>query len=215
MWILYKGGRRMIHEWIRTHLTAYPFDNPHVMRVINKSIRELSSATKRKTLRVCDPFVNSSFTTRSRQGLSFYTNDLNPDMPTLFHMEANDFGEMCKEHNMKFELLLWDPPYNLTQLKRQYEGIGKDLEQWQCRNPFGRAKDALADCIPLGGHVISFGFGSRGFDSRRGFKTLAIYNMEPTGTEYRYNIQMIVEKKVGTKLEDFTKELQSVEIEEE
>ena len=127
-------------------------------------------------------------------------------MPTLFHMEANDFGAMCKETNMKFELLLWDPPYNLTQLKRQYEGIGKKLEQWQTRSPFGRAKDALGECIPLGGHVISFGFGSRGFGNIRGFKTLAIYNIEPTGTEYRYNIQIVVEKKTGTKLEDFSEE---------
>jgi len=202
----------MIHEWIRTHLTAYPFDNPKVMQIINRSIRELSSAKMRDVLRVCDPFANSSFTTRPKQGVHFYTNDLNPDMPTLFHMEANDFGEMCKETNMEFELLLWDPPYNLTQLKRQYEGIGKHLEQWQCRNPFGRAKDALAHCIPLGGHIISFGFGSRGFGHRRGFKTLAIYNIEPVGTEYRYNVQIIVEKKVGTILEDFSDDVEVIPV---
>jgi len=202
----------MIHEWIRTHLTAYPFDNPRVMQIINRSIRELSSAKMRDVLRVCDPFANSSFTTRPKQGVHFYTNDLNPDMPTLFHMEANDFGEMCKETSMEFELLLWDPPYNLTQLKRQYEGIGKDLEQWQCRNPFGRAKDALADCIPLGGQIISFGFGSRGFGHRRGFKTLAIYNIEPTGTEYRYNVQIIVEKKVGTTLDDFSDDVEVIPV---
>tara|TARA_R100001163_G_C5038720_1_gene177326 strand:- start:366 stop:926 length:561 start_codon:yes stop_codon:yes gene_type:complete len=186
-----------------------------VIRVINKSIRELSAATERHALRVCDPFANNSFTTRPKQGVHFTTNDLNKDMPTLFHMEANDFGEMCKEHNMKFELLLWDPPYNLSQLKRQYESIGVELEQWQTRNPFGRAKDALADCIPLGGHVISFGFGSRGFGDYRGFKKIAIYNLQPSGTEYRYNIQVVVEKKVGTKLEDFTTELRSAGIEEE
>lgn len=195
----------MIHEWKRTHITAYPFDNPFIRSIIAKSIRRQNELTIGdgipRPLDACDPFANSSFTTKNPQGINFITNDLNLDMPTDFHMEANDFGELMKTTSKEFDLLLWDPPYNLTQLKRQYEGIGMELKQWQTLNPWGRAKDALAECIRLGGHVISFGFGSRGFSKRRGFETLAIYNLEPTGTEYRYNIQVIVEQKVQRTLD--------------
>ena len=191
----------MKHEYVRTHITKEPFKNPVVKRIIEDEIR-FQNKKRKRVIDICDPFARESFTTSSPQGLNVITNDLNPEMPTDFHMEANDFGEFCVKAEHKFDLILFDPPYNLSQLKRQYDGIGKKLELWQTLNPFGRCKDALAKCLRPGGSIISFGFGSRGFSDARGLSKVAIYNLEPSGTEYRYNIQVVVEHKLQHNLMD-------------
>jgi hypothetical protein len=205
----------MKHHWRRTHITAQPFDNPHIRRIINKSIELQSIRKKHERINCCDPFARSSFTTEYQQGQNWTTNDLNPEMPTAFHLEANEFCEVMRTSNMKFDLVVWDPPYNLSLLKRLYDGIGKELEHWQTLNPFGKAKDAMAECIVPNGHVISFGFGSRGFGRSRGFEKIAIYNFEPSGSEWRYNIQIVVERKVQMTLDHFTESMLSEGIEEE
>ena len=115
----------MKHEYVRTHITKEPFKNPVVKRIIEDEIR-FQNKKRKRVIDICDPFARESFTTSSPQGLNVITNDLNPEMPTDFHMEANDFGEFCVEKNRKFDLILFDPPYNLSQLKRQYDGIGKN-----------------------------------------------------------------------------------------
>ena len=196
----------MKHHWRVTHITARPFENPHIRRIIDSSIRTQSELKKAQRINACDPFARESFTTKGQQGVNWTTNDLNEEMPTNFHLEANDFCELMLTCNMQFDLVVWDPPYNLSQLKRQYQGIGKDLEHWQTLNPFGRAKNAMAKCIPPNGHVISLGFGSRGFGRARGFEKIAVYNFEPSGTENRYNIQVVVERKVQTTLDSFSEE---------
>lgn len=195
----------MIHEHFVTHITATPFDNPHVKRIIDKSIRAQMERTQGR-IKICDPFARESFTTKKMQGIDFTTNDLNEDMPTDYHLEANTFCQLMKDTKQIFDLVLFDPPYNLTQLKRNYDGIGKELELWQTLNPFGHAKNALAKLVPIGGHVIHFGFGSRGFGKIRGFEPIALYNLEPAGTENRYNIQVKVEVKVQKSIFDFIEE---------
>lgn len=189
----------MKHEFIRTHITATPFDNPHVKRIIGREMEHQNKINERR-IDICDPFARESWTTKNPQGVNTITNDLNEEMPTDYHLEANDFCEIMQDGDMEFDLILWDPPYNLSQLKRQYDGIGKKLELWQTLNPFGRAKDAIVSCLRPGGSIISFGFGSRGFGEVRGVSKVAIFNLEPSGTEYRYNIQVVVERKLQHQL---------------
>lgn len=194
------GWFLMIHKFIRTHITQYPFENKHILKIILKEL-EFQARRVEKSVRIVDPFARQSWLTTKPQGTIGITNDLNPDFATDYHMEANDFCELMKSDGKKFDLILWDPPYNLSQLKRQYQGIGKELELWQCLNPFGRAKAAIVDCLEVGGSIISLGFGSRGFGEYRGVDRVAIYNLEPSGTEYRYNIQVTVERKLQTTLQ--------------
>ena len=191
----------MKHEFIRTHITATPFENPHIKRIIGHEMMRQNQLRQRR-IDICDPFARESFTTQNPQGVNCITNDLNPDMPTDYHLEANDFCEKMAYEGQQFDLILWDPPYNLSQLKRNYDGIGKKLELWQTLNPFGRAKSAISQCLRPGGSIISLGFGSRGFGEVRGLSKVAIYNFEPSGTEYRYNLQCVVERKLQHKLVD-------------
>ena len=72
--------------------------------------------------------------------------------------------------NKSFDLVLFDPPYSLRQLKEHYDGIGKDLKLWQTHNMWGEGKNKLAECVPVGGVVISLGWTTAGFGRKRGFE---------------------------------------------
>jgi len=183
------------HIYRVTHVTAQPFDNPHIMKIIKDEVRHQQYNRGIKKIRIVDPFARESWLTTKPQHIDGITNDLNQEMPTDYHLEAKDFSQLMYDNGEEFDIILYDPPYNLTQLKRQYDGIGKDLELWQTLNPFGESKDLLAKCLAPGGSVIHLGFGSRGFGSRRGLEKIAIHNLEPSGTENRYNVQVVVERK--------------------
>ena len=118
-----------------TNITAHPFENPHVKKLIDKTIRRLNDANYNRIpgkLFICDPFSNNK--TKRRQGTHLTTTDLNPKFNADYCMEANDFGEQMYREQRNFDLILFDPPYSLRQLKDHYEGIGRSLEVWQTRN---------------------------------------------------------------------------------
>lgn len=185
-------------NYILTTITAHPFENHHVKKIIDSSIGKLRQNDLTKTVRICDPFSNNK--TKRKQGTTLITNDLNPKFKSTYNLEFNDFGELMYEEGKEFDLILFDPPYSLTQLKKQYEGIGKELEQWQCQRMWTRGKDALARTVKPGGFVISFGWTSQGFGRHRGFEKIELYNIEQSGRDGQYNLQITIEKKVQTTL---------------
>lgn len=179
-----------------TRFTYHPFENKHVKKIIDAVIRKLAS--KDGPVHICDPFCNDK-TTR-RQGTTLTTNDLNPKFKADYNLEANDFGELMERKGRSFDLILFDPPYSLRQLKEQYEGIGKDLELWQTKNMWGRCKDALLSCVAPGGYVISFGWHTSGFGRRRGFEVQEIHVLNQGSLEARYDLLVTVEKKITNDL---------------
>lgn len=189
-----------LHHLVTT-ITAHPFENRHVKKIIDQYIGALRIGKQHLNVRMCDPFSNNK--TQRRQGTTLISNDLNEKFNSTYHLEFNDFGEYMLNLNHEFDLILFDPPYSLTQLKRQYEGIGKDLEQWQCRRMWTRGKDALAKTVVPGGIVISFGWTSQGWGKHRGFEKLAIWNIEQSGRDGQYNLQVTIERKVQTSLSDY------------
>lgn len=184
-----------------TNMTAHPFENKHVKKLIDRVIRKLAG---NKKVRICDPFSNNK--TERRQGTILVTNDLNPKFDATFCMEANDFGEYMNQNNYKFDLILFDPPYSLRQLKEQYENIGSKLELWQTHNMWGRCKDNLAKCISPGGYFISFGWNSSGMGRKRGFEKQEIMLLSQGGHEDRYDTIVTVEKKIDTDLFSYCSE---------
>ena len=126
-----------------TNITAHPFENKHVKRLIKQIINKLHKRknyelTNDYEIGIVDPFSNNK--TKRMQGTKLTTNDLNPEFNADYCMEANDFAELMLEKQQKYDLVLFDPPYSLRQLKELYNGIGKDLELWQTQNMWGRAK---------------------------------------------------------------------------
>ena len=183
-----------------TNITSKPFDNPHIKSLILRYIRRLNELHQ-MTVSICDPFANDS--ARLWEGAMVTSNDINTEFETTYNMEANDFGEEMERKGRMFDLVLFDPPYSLRQLKDCYAGVGKDLDLWQTQNMWGRCKNALAQCIPVGGYVIHLGWHSHGFGKNRGFEKVEMMVCEQAGKDERYNVLVTVEQKTQASIFDY------------
>lgn len=101
-----------------------------------------------------------------------FTNDLNPDMPTKWHLKAEDF---VKELDGPFEGAIIDRPYSYRQISEHYKIFGlKATELDTSYNFIARVINHLANKIRTGGYAISFGWNSNGFGKGRGFEIVEI-----------------------------------------
>lgn len=97
-----------------------------------------------------------------------FTNDLNPDMPTVFHLEAQEFCRILPYANYKG--VLFDPPYSYRQITECYQGIGLKATQQDTQSRFyNKVMNEICDKIQEAGFAISCGWNSNGFGPRRGF----------------------------------------------
>lgn len=67
---------------------------------------------------IVDPFARNS------QWASIYSNDINPHAMTRFHMHAWLFLWMLARRGVRADLVIFDPPFSPTQVKRAYENFG-------------------------------------------------------------------------------------------
>lgn len=189
----------------RTNITNTPFDNPHIRKILDREIDLMMTKTKGQMLAI-DPFARESFTTKNE---SFMTNDLNPEFDNLhYNLEFKDFAHQVflRVHNHGLrspDLVFFDPPYSLRQLKEHYDGIGEHLELWQTHNMWGIGKDYLAKSMKVGSRVVSLGWTTSGFGKKRGFQKVAIHVFEQVAREDRYSLLLTVEEKVQHSLSDF------------
>ena len=188
----------MKYQHVITNCDSEPFKNKQVKKLLDRYVRRTVERTG-GCWQGCDPFARRSITT-SAWAEWFVTNDLNEEMPTDHHMEANDFGEYVRDCGIIMDLVLFDPPYTLRQLKDHYEAVGMNLPQWQTQNQWRRCKDALAPLVPPGGYAITFGYSTRGFGAYRGFKKREILILQSGGIPDRYDVLVTVEEKVQTAL---------------
>ena len=188
----------VITRYYHTNITAHPFENPHVKDIIDRVIRRLNNNNANRIpgkIHICDPFSNNK--TARRQGTTLITNDMNPKFNSTYNMEANDFAELMSREGKAFDLILFDPPYSLRQLKEHYEDIGAKLPHWQTLHQWKRAKDALSHCLLPGGYVISFGWHTTGFGRKRGLEKKEVHVMCQSGRDDRYDLLITVEQKVS------------------
>jgi len=62
----------MIMSYTYTNITAHPFENKHIKKIIDRIIRQLSE-NKEGRLWICDPFSNNK--TNRLQGTELITNE--------------------------------------------------------------------------------------------------------------------------------------------
>lgn len=122
-----------------------------------------------------DPFARNS-------ELATITNDLNPDFDTTHNMDALDFLKTIDDNSA--DMVLFDPPYSLRQLKECYDSIGASLSQYQTQHFFSDVKDEIARITKLGGVVFSFGWSSQGMGKSRGFEIESILLVPHGGIHY-------------------------------
>jgi len=101
-----------------------------------------------------------------------YTNDLNPNTAAEHHMEAADFLRMLLADGVRADLVIFDPPYNPSQAKECYEGMGlkNTLKSAQSGGVWSEEKDVAAQVLTDDGVFLWFGWNTCGMGVGRGFR---------------------------------------------
>ena len=97
------------------------------------------------------------------------TNDLNPEYDTDYHMDALKFLQMLPSDST--DLVLYDPPYSISQASEMYKSYGKEKLEVNVANMkyWSSIKDEIARILKVGGRVISCGWNTNGLGKNRGF----------------------------------------------
>lgn len=112
---------------------------------------------------IVDPFAN-----KCKYGT--ITNDLNPEFDTTKHMDALEF---LKEIDSNYaDLVLYDPPYSITQASQLYHEYGKEKLEVNVANMkyWKLCKDNIARILKPNGRVICCGWNTNGLGKNRGFQ---------------------------------------------
>jgi len=102
-----------------------------------------------------------------------FTNDLNPNKPTQYHLDALDF---LKQLGGEYKGVLFDPPYTPRQVKECYDDIGLHMKQDDALLGYkrGQYKAEIAPLLMPGGISISCGWNSVGMGKGLGFEIIEI-----------------------------------------
>jgi len=116
-----------------------------------------------------DPFARNC-------NLATINNDLNPDTLAGFHMTAKDFLSYVKEKGYKPDLVIFDPPYSIGQIKQCYDDFGLDFTQHdaQYMPAWVEERDLINDVVSPNGVVLSFGWNTNCMGKTRGFEIVEI-----------------------------------------
>lgn len=112
----------------------------------------------------CVRNVLNLFAGKVRLDVQEYRVDISDDHKPDIVMDAQEFVETT---DMKFDTVIFDPPYNWRKSREKY-GDGRYIGNEK------KLKDALPTIINPFGKVISFGYDSVGMSYSRGFKKIAV-----------------------------------------
>lgn len=112
---------------------------------------------------IIDPFANSC-------QYGTITNDLNPEYQTDFHMDALEFLKTMGDESA--DLVLYDPPYSITQAAQLYKAYGKEKLEVNVSNMkyWAECKNQIARILKPDGICLSFGWNTNGLGKGRGFE---------------------------------------------
>ena len=116
---------------------------------------------------IVDPFANDC-----KYGT--ITNDLNPAFDTTYHKDALEFLQGLEANST--DLVLYDPPYSITQATQLYKEYGKDKLEVNVSNMkyWKLVKDNIARILKLNGRCICCGWNTNGLGKNRGFEMTSI-----------------------------------------
>lgn len=134
----------------------WTFQIPPISRLVYKYVKDGKGWI--------DPFAGMS-------SLAEYTNDIDPEAPTKYHLDALEF---VKSLPGTYQGVLFDPPYSLQQMKECYQSFGREITGREATNFYGDLRKAIKHIIVPGGVSISFGWNSIGMGKTHGFEILEI-----------------------------------------
>lgn len=116
---------------------------------------------------IIDPFANES-------KLGTITNDLNPAMSTDYNLDALAFLKLMASNSA--DVVLYDPPYSITQAAQCYNAFGKEKLETSVANMryWANCKNEVARILKPEGICIICGWSSNGIGLNRGFEMVEI-----------------------------------------
>lgn len=111
--------------------------------------------------RHCEGKVLNLFAGQTLLAVDELRNDLDPDMPADFHLDALAFVRGWRGD--RFNTILLDPPYAFRKSMELYRG--------HVCSPFRQLKDEIPHILAPNGLVITFGYHSVVMGTQRGFIT--------------------------------------------
>ena len=125
---------------------------------------------------IVDPFANNC-------QYGTITNDLNPEFETTHHMDALEFLKSLQSESA--DLILFDPPYSITQASQLYKEFGKEKLEVNVANMkyWSLCKDNVARVLKKGGVCLCFGWNTNGIGKNRGFEMTDILIVSHGGSK--------------------------------
>lgn len=116
-----------------------------------------------------DPFARNGM-------LATHRNDLDPTTTAQHHMDAEDYLRMMAAEGVRADLVIHDPPYSPTQMRRVYAGSGLVRDGGGTINSelYSRVRSAIPAVLTSDGIVLSFGWSSAGMGKKHGFELIEI-----------------------------------------
>lgn len=137
-----------------------------------------------------DPFARDSTLAKD-------TNDLNPNTLAKSHVDALDFLKSLESNH--YDGVLYDPPYNLAQMKQCYDGNHIKVDHQFTNNHYWKElKLEIARIIKPGGYSISFNWNTCGIGKCNGFEIIEVLDI--CHGAMHYDTLVTVEKKIIEKL---------------
>lgn len=162
-----------------------------------KPIRELVKRYLNQSVVSIDPFARNS-------RLATYTNDLSPDTSADHHLTALEFLTKMVDDGITADLVLFDPPYSLRQVKEVYQSIGIETMPFDDTHGWKREREQIAKLVKPNGFCLSFGWNSQGVGMKRGFAIREILLVNH-GRDHNDTICTVEQKTVNNQTELFLK----------
>lgn len=162
---------------------------PNSLTFSIKPIKELIHRHIKKDYVIIDPWANNS-------KIGTIRNDLNPEMDTHFHLDALEFLKL--QPNNSADVILYDPPYSISQATEMYKSYGKDKLEKHVSNMgyWGDCKNEVARILKPNGICIIFGWSSNGIGIKRNFEMIEIL-LVPHGGSKNDTIVTVEKKKIN------------------
>lgn len=137
---------------------------------------------------VVDPFANTNT-------YGTVTNDIDPDMPTDYHMDATDFLRTLPDECA--DVVLYDPPYSPRQVSECYKRFGYTVNMQTTQASYWSSqKSEIARILKRTGTCITSGWNSGGIGKKHGFEIVEIL-LVPHGGWHNDTIVTVENKAVG------------------
>lgn len=142
-----------------------PSGNTFSIKPIGELIQRYISGLNEGAM-IVDPFANTST-------FGNVTNDLDPNSPAMYHMDAYDF---LRGLSTEFtDMVLFDPPYSSRQVSECYKKFGKTVDMTTTQATYWtKLRSEIARIVKPGGICISCGWNSGGIGKTNGFEIVEI-----------------------------------------